>query len=170
MNVKQVSSNSQLDTEQFSYVEVTSDFPDSAIAVPRHATQISHSAIEPELALRYEPEAIAAYYSRRPFQVIGRIFAVLLPCFSFAFGLWWDKRWGQSLKKQQRRAVQLRELLTQLGPAYIKIGQALSTRPDLVPPGYLEELTQLQDQLPPFDNAIAYRFIQEELGQPPEEV
>lgn len=173
MNVKQVSPNpQQLDSQTGnSYVEVTTDSPvTSTDVVPRHATEIGHSSIEPEFALRYEPEAIAAYYSRRPFQVIGRIFAVLLPCFSFAFGLWWDKQWGRSLKMQQRRAVQLRELLTQLGPAYIKIGQALSTRPDLVPPGYLEELTQLQDQLPPFDNAIAYRFIQEELGQTPEEI
>jgi len=173
MNVKQVSPNrQQLETQPASsYVEVTTDVPvTNSIAVPRHATEIDRSSIEPEFALRYEPEAIAAYYSRRPFQVIGRIFAVLLPCFSFAFGLWWDKQWGRSLKMQQRRAVQLRELLTQLGPAYIKIGQALSTRPDLVPPGYLEELTQLQDQLPPFDNAIAYRFIQEELGQTPDEI
>lgn len=170
MNVKQVSSNpQQLDTEQSSYVAADFSVANTAIA-PKHVTEIGHSSIEPEFALRYEPEAIAAYYSRRPFQVIGRIFAVLLPCFSFAFGLWWDKQWGRSLKTQQRRAVQLRELLTQLGPAYIKIGQALSTRPDLVPPGYLEELTQLQDQLPPFDNAIAYRFIQEELGQTPEEI
>jgi len=45
-----------------------------------------------------------------------------------------------ALKNQRRRAIQLRELLTQLGPAYIKIGQALSTRPDLVPL-YLEELS-----------------------------
>lgn len=173
MNVKQVPPNThQLDTHLTgNYVEVTTDNPVASTAVvSRHAAEIGHSAIEPELALRYDPEAIATYYSRRPFQVIGRIFAVLLPCFSFAFGLWWDKQWGRSLKMQQRRAVQLKELLTQLGPAYIKIGQALSTRPDLVPPGYLEELAQLQDQLPPFDNAIAYRFIQEELGQTPEEI
>ena len=48
------------------------------------------------------------------------------------------------------------------------MGQALSTRPDLVPPEYLEELTRLQDQLPPFDNAVAYRFIEEELGDSPD--
>ncbi|MFO0140899.1 MAG: ABC1 kinase family protein, partial [Aphanizomenon sp.] len=59
---------------------------------------------------------------------------------------------------------------TKLGPAYIKIGQALSTRPDLVPPIYLEELTRLQDQLPAFPNEIAYQFIEEELGAPPSEI
>jgi predicted unusual protein kinase regulating ubiquinone biosynthesis (AarF/ABC1/UbiB family) len=74
------------------------------------------------------------------------------------------------VKNDRRRAVQLRELLTKLGPAYIKIGQALSTRPDLVPPIYLEELTKLQDQLPPFPNEIAYQFIEEELGSRPEEI
>jgi predicted unusual protein kinase regulating ubiquinone biosynthesis (AarF/ABC1/UbiB family) len=67
-------------------------------------------------------------------------------------------------------AIQLRELLTKLGPAYIKIGQALSTRPDLVPPIYLEELTKLQDQLPAFPNEIAYQFIKEELGGSPEDI
>jgi predicted unusual protein kinase regulating ubiquinone biosynthesis (AarF/ABC1/UbiB family) len=61
-------------------------------------------------------------------------------------------------------------LLTKLGPAYIKIGQALSTRPDLVPPIYLEELTKLQDQLPAFPNEIAYQFIKEELGGSPEDI
>jgi predicted unusual protein kinase regulating ubiquinone biosynthesis (AarF/ABC1/UbiB family) len=60
--------------------------------------------------------------------------------------------------------------LTGLGPAYIKVGQALSTRPDLVPPVFLEELALLQDQLPPFPNEIAYQFIEEELGARPQEI
>jgi predicted unusual protein kinase regulating ubiquinone biosynthesis (AarF/ABC1/UbiB family) len=60
--------------------------------------------------------------------------------------------------------------LTKLGPAYIKVGQALSTRPDLVPPVFLEELALLQDQLPPFPNELAYQFIEEELGDRPEQI
>ena len=128
------------------------------------------SAIEPEEALRYDPAEVAAYYSKKPLQVLGRILNVLLPSLRFGFSLWWDRQQGRNVKNQLKRAIQLRELLTKLGPAYIKIGQALSTRPDLVPPVYLEELTQLQDQLPQFDNAIAYQFIQEELGQPPAEI
>jgi predicted unusual protein kinase regulating ubiquinone biosynthesis (AarF/ABC1/UbiB family) len=122
------------------------------------------------LILGYDPEAIAAEYSQKPLQVLGRIFAVLWPSFRFAFGLWWDRQRGRNVKNELRRAIQLRELLTGLGPAYIKIGQALSTRPDLVPPLYMEELTSLQDQLPPFDNAIAYQFIKEELGETPEKI
>ncbi|MBE9039111.1 ABC1 kinase family protein [aff. Roholtiella sp. LEGE 12411] len=132
------------------------------------ATQNVTTIAEPET--RYDPEEIKAYYQNKPLQVLRRIFAVLGPTLSFAFGLWWDGRRGIVVKNDRRRANQLRELLTQLGPAYIKIGQALSTRPDLVPPVFLEELTRLQDQLPPFANELAYQFIKEELGAPPEEV
>jgi predicted unusual protein kinase regulating ubiquinone biosynthesis (AarF/ABC1/UbiB family) len=121
-------------------------------------------------AIRYDPQEIQEHYRQRPLRVLQRIFAVLGPTLSFVFGLWWDSRRGIVVKQDRRRAIQLRELLTKLGPAYIKIGQALSTRPDLVPPTYLEELTSLQDQLPPFPNEIAYQFIQEELGAPPPDI
>jgi predicted unusual protein kinase regulating ubiquinone biosynthesis (AarF/ABC1/UbiB family) len=118
----------------------------------------------------YDPDEIAAYYSRRPVQVVMRFFGILLPFVAFYLGLWFDRRAGKDVKNSRRRAVKLREILTDLGPAYIKIGQALSTRPDLVPPIYLDELTQLQDQLPPFSNDIAYHFIELELGAPAAEV
>ncbi|MBD2421227.1 AarF/ABC1/UbiB kinase family protein [Anabaena cylindrica FACHB-243] len=120
--------------------------------------------------LGYDPEEIRAHYANKPMQVLRRILAVLRPTLSYVLGMWSDKQRGIVVKNDRRRAIQLRELLTKLGPAYIKIGQALSTRPDLVPPVYLEELTKLQDQLPPFANEIAYQFIEEELGSPPEEI
>ena len=62
------------------------------------------------------------------------------------------------------------ELLAALGPAFIKAGQALSTRPDIVPPLLLDELAQLQDQLPGFDSALAMACIEEDLGQPIEAI
>ncbi|MBD2276760.1 ABC1 kinase family protein [Aphanizomenon flos-aquae] len=133
---------------------------------PRHKVR---TGSEPESVL-YDPVEIAAQYSGRFLQVVRRILTVLKPILAFVFGLWWDKQWRILVKNERRRAVQLRELLTKLGPAYIKIGQALSTRPDLVPPIYLEELTRLQDQLPAFPNEIAYQFIQEELGATPSEI
>ena len=83
---------------------------------------------------------------------------------SFIFKLWWCRLVGKNIKEDINQAIHLRQILTELGPTYIKIGQALSTRPDLVPPVYLNELTYLQDKLPSFPNEIAYRFIQEELG------
>jgi len=117
---------------------------------------------------RYDPEKIKVYYRKRLLQVFGRLIDIISPAVSFVLSLWWDKVTGKSKQNEKRRAIQLKEILTRLGPAYIKIGQALSTRPDLVAPIYLEELTRLQDQLPAFDNEIAYRFIEEELGFPPE--
>ncbi len=118
----------------------------------------------------YDPKAIAQYYRYRVPQVLGRIIGLLSPFVFFAIALWWDKRTNTLKANEQRRAIKLREILTDLGPAYIKIGQALSTRPDLVPSVYLEELTKLQDQLPPFPNEIAFRFIEEELGDRPDKI
>lgn len=121
-----------------------------------------------DAALRYDPVAIAARYRSKPLQVWGRVVGIFGPFLFFALGLWVDRTTGQLKRNEQKRAIRLREILTRLGPAFIKVGQALSTRPDLVPPVYLEELTKLQDQLPPFPNEVAYQFIEEELGDCPE--
>ncbi|NJM46272.1 MAG: AarF/ABC1/UbiB kinase family protein [Alkalinema sp. RU_4_3] len=127
--------------------------------------------MEPGEFLRYDPQAITDYYRARPLQIAARTKQLFVPLARYITRVWWDKRQSfTSDAVSRQRAVELRELLTQLGPASIKIGQALSTRPDIVPPLLLEELTKLQDQIPPFDNAIAYRFIEEELGARPEEL
>ncbi len=120
--------------------------------------------------LKYDPIAIAEYYSSLPLKVFARFIGIFFPMISFAFGLWIDKITNSSKKNIDKRAVQIRNLLTKLGPAYIKIGQALSTRPDLVPPQFLEELAQLQDNIPAFSNEVAYQFIEEELGDRPEAI
>lgn len=133
-------------------------------------SELSFVPKEQDLALVYDPEVIAAYYSRRPWQAWRRTLGIFLPFLFFAARLWWDRITGISIRKEARQAVHLRVMLTTLGPAFIKIGQALSTRPDLVPPAYLEELTKLQDQLPPFPNEIAFQFIEEELGDRPQNI
>lgn len=120
--------------------------------------------------MRYVPDEINRYYSKRPLQVMGRVFSIFWPALTFVLKLWIDSLLGRSKRLEAKRAVQLREMLTRLGPAYIKVGQALSTRPDLVPPTFLEELSQLQDQLPPFPNDVAFQFIKEELGDRPEKI
>jgi predicted unusual protein kinase regulating ubiquinone biosynthesis (AarF/ABC1/UbiB family) len=124
----------------------------------------------PHVSLRYDPVAIADYYRSRFLKVWGRLLTVIWKFSSLALGIWLDRKRGRVEKNEGKRATQLRVTLTQLGPAFIKVGQALSTRPDLVPPTFLEELTKLQDQLPPFSNEIAYGFIEEELGGKPEEI
>lgn len=131
----------------------------------------SVNPLDPDaVAQRYDPDAINAYYRHRFFQVIGRTLNIFWTFVWFILSLWWDRQTNQMEKNESKRAIRLREILTRLGPAYIKVGQALSTRPDLVPPRYLEELTQLQDQLPPFPNEIAFQFIEEELGDRPDQI
>ncbi|MGQ4646086.1 AarF/UbiB family protein [Lyngbya aestuarii] len=152
-------------------IAVESNSSQTAVPAPPTKQPIENKppVIEEE-ALRYDPVAIAAEYSRSPLQVLGRSLGIVLPFVFFAVGIWWDGLWGRRTSNERRRAVQMRKILTNLGPAYIKVGQALSTRPDLVPPLFLEELSRLQDQLPAFPNEVAFQFIEEELGARPEQV
>ena len=119
---------------------------------------------------QYDPQAIARMYDAQSGRVWRRTLAILWPLVLFVLKLVTDRLTGRLATHEARRAQEFRQLLTDLGPAAIKIGQALSTRPDLVPPVYLEELTLLQDQLPAFPNAVAYQFIEEELGRPPAQI
>src|SRR6202522_2113584 len=64
------------------------------------------------------------------------------------------------------RGERLRLALEELGPVFVKFGQALSTRPDLIPRDIAEELAKLQDRVPPFDSTIAMAAIGRALGPP----
>ncbi|KAF5204935.1 Activity of bc1 complex kinase 1 protein [Thalictrum thalictroides] len=68
------------------------------------------------------------------------------------------------------RARQLRNLLCDLGPSFIKAGQVLANRPDIIREDYMNELCILQDDVPPFPNQVAFNIIEEELGKPLEAV
>jgi ubiquinone biosynthesis protein len=68
------------------------------------------------------------------------------------------------------RPQRVRMALEELGPTYIKLGQVLSTRPDLIPVEFIEELSKLQDSVPPFPFGDAEAIIQRELGAPSSEV
>ncbi|NEO06788.1 AarF/ABC1/UbiB kinase family protein [Moorena sp. SIO3I8] len=113
----------------------------------------------------YDPQAIARYYRSRPWVVIWRCLRIVWGFASFVFSIKLDQWRNRTEQNKLKRATQLRELLTNLGPTFIKVGQALSTRPDLIRQDFLDELIKLQDQLPPFDNAIALSIIEQELGR-----
>ena len=70
----------------------------------------------------------------------------------------------------ETRAVRLREALEALGPIFVKFGQVLSTRRDLLPADIADELAKLQDQVPPFDPALAAAEVERSLGRPIGEV
>lgn len=118
------------------------------------------------LPTSYDVDAIARYYNLRPWKTLWRSLQILWGLGWFLFRLQWDKWFNQVSQNLALRAIQLRKLLTHLGPTFIKVGQALSTRPDLVHKDFLAELILLQDRLPPFDNDIAFEQIESELGQP----
>lgn len=119
---------------------------------------------------RYDADAIARYYRQFPLLVIKRMLTIVWVLGGFCLRLTLDKWRGVEEANKYKRARELRELLTKLGPTYIKVGQALSTRPDLVRKDFLEELTKLQDQLPPFDSAIAFNMIETELERPVKDI
>jgi ubiquinone biosynthesis protein len=68
------------------------------------------------------------------------------------------------------RAVRLRQALEALGPIFVKFGQVLSTRRDLLPPDIAEELARLQDQVPPFPATEALAIVQRVYGRPADQV
>jgi len=124
--------------------------------------------IEASGLLSYDPAAITRIYAGHPQRLIRRLWQTLVPIGLYLLGVGFD--WFTGLLKDRDRARQrareCAELLADLGPAFIKAGQALSTRPDIIPPLLLEELAQLQDQLPGFDSGLAMACIEEDLGAP----
>jgi predicted unusual protein kinase regulating ubiquinone biosynthesis (AarF/ABC1/UbiB family)/nucleotide-binding universal stress UspA family protein len=68
------------------------------------------------------------------------------------------------------QAKRLRAALEELGPTFAKLGQILSTRPDLLPPEFIEELSQLRDRVAPLSEADVVRVMEQELGVPWEDV
>ncbi len=71
---------------------------------------------------------------------------------------------GRNLKAP--RGERLREALERLGPIFVKFGQVLSTRRDLLPPDIADELARLQDRVPPFDSDVAVAIIEKAFGRP----
>lgn len=77
---------------------------------------------------------------------------------------------GKSDKPQLPTPEVFRKILVQLGPFYVKFGQLLSTRPDLLPPKYIEALTALQAQVPPVAWDLIEQTLREQLEQPIETI
>ena len=117
----------------------------------------------------YNPQADRAWLLARPWILISRLIVVLSALLSLALALVVQGN-SSSRSVQQGLAVRIRTTLTRLGPCFIKVGQALSTRPDLVRRDWLDELTRLQDDLPAYPHAIALAVIEAELGAPAEQL
>jgi ubiquinone biosynthesis protein len=103
----------------------------------------------------------------RPKQrTIGRLSEIAQVAVRHGFGYAVDGHRAVAEGAGTARGRHLREMLDELGPTFVKFGQLLSTRPDIVPPDIILELRSLQDDVRPFPFADIERTIREELGQP----
>ncbi|KAK9019492.1 hypothetical protein V6N11_054010 [Hibiscus sabdariffa] len=124
----------------------------------------------------YDAEEVADYFSRRPHVVAFRLLEIVS---SFASAAIRIRMTG--VKKflvpsppedinenfsQYNFGMVLKETLLGLGPTFIKVGQSLSTRPDIIGPEISKALSELHDQIPPFPRPLAMKIIEEDLGSP----
>ncbi|XP_078427712.1 protein kinase superfamily protein [Wolffia australiana] len=118
------------------------------------------------LPLVYDPDIISAYWGKRPRAVATRIVQLMSVAGGFLSRLGSDFLQKKIKENEVARAIELREIVTSLGPAYIKLGQALSIRPDILSPSAMAELQKLCDKVPSFPDDMAMALIEEELGRP----
>ncbi|NUR75224.1 MAG: AarF/ABC1/UbiB kinase family protein [Thermoleophilia bacterium] len=98
---------------------------------------------------------------------LGRLSEIAQVAVRHGFGYAVDgRKAGDPESGQTARGRHLREMLDELGPTFVKFGQLLSTRPDIVPPDIIAELRGLQDDVRPFPYADVEKTVREELGQP----
>ena len=141
-------------------------------ALPEEVTKEKRSIEErytDTLPTEYDLIAIQTYWRARPVEVIQRTMEcskVLVPYFSRLFI--WEYAIRRKIRHheglQRKYAKEFREKLVQLGPCFIKLGQALSIRPDIMPQAFLDELQKLCDAVPSFPTQDAIAVINEELG------
>jgi predicted unusual protein kinase regulating ubiquinone biosynthesis (AarF/ABC1/UbiB family) len=123
----------------------------------------------------YTPEYVEAQlreagFGRALWRVVQIASVILVGLLYRTLDRWsWTYERGETVEdRQRRRAEWLLGRLIWLGPAFVKVGQSLGTRPDLLPLVYVQVLATLHDRLPPFPSAIALAFVEEELGWKPE--
>lgn len=118
------------------------------------------------LPYEYDAKIIKEYYGKKPWLVVRRIAQVISVGGGFLSSTVFDKILGRDdADTEVKRAGELRDLITSLGPFYIKLGQALSIRPDVLSPRSMVELQKLCDKVPSYDSTIAFATIERELGK-----
>eukprot|EP00177_Eucheuma_denticulatum_P005932 GFKZ01010812.1.p1 GENE.GFKZ01010812.1~~GFKZ01010812.1.p1 ORF type:complete len:730 (+),score=109.89 GFKZ01010812.1:292-2481(+) len=142
--------------------------------VPTTAVQLSESfgagGDDAGLPLVYDEHVIEAYWNARPTAATARLVEVVTLFTPWVLRIVMDSSLGRLSENSGKRAAELRDVLTALGPTFVKLGQALSVRPDLVGPDAMNELRALCDAVPCFANEIAFNMMEEELGRSVDEM
>ncbi|KAL3339433.1 hypothetical protein AABB24_028177 [Solanum stoloniferum] len=120
----------------------------------------------------YDPEQVSEYFNLRPHVVALRLLEVFVAFTSAAIQI----RISGLLPTSNEGVVKetsdyilgkvLKETMLNLGPTFIKIGQSLSTRPDIIGSEITKALSELHDRIPPFPRDVAMKIIEEDLGSP----
>ena len=118
-----------------------------------------------EPLVRYDPVAAEKLLFSQPAKWLVRNVQIAFPFGVWVTGVLFDTLMGNEKSNRTKRAKELNSIIASLGPAIIKAGQALASRPDLLPKEYLDELQELQDNVPTFSNEIAFKIVDEELNQ-----
>lgn len=122
---------------------------------------------------KYTPEAVRQKVLDSPgalFSVLSRGAEIIWKLGYYWGSLSYDYLIGKGEEMVPLRAQQLRNLLCDLGPSFIKAGQVLANRPDIIREDYMNELCILQDDVPAFPNKVAFEIIEDQLGAPLEQV
>ena len=120
-----------------------------------------------QLPLTYQPELLADYFGKRPLAVLTRIGQIMGTSAGWLSGVAIRALKGElapGSAAEVESVAELRSIIVSLGPFFIKLGQALSIRPDILSPQAMVELQQLCDKVPSFDSALAMQTIRDELG------
>jgi len=158
--------------ETKSVVSIPSSEKNSSNVVKESSKKAVRNDVEDDdqLPLVFDLPAITSYWERRQVESRRRYFEVVSRILPFFIKVLLESRSGKLKETETERAIEFREMLTYLGPTFIKLGQSLSIRPDMVGPRAMEELQKLCDAVPPFSTDIALAMIEEELGKPATEL
>ena len=136
-------------------------------------TSIYKDGTDEQLPLYYDPVLLKEFFDKRPSAVLNRLVQIVTVGSGFMTNVILDKIFQRTKNNpdlEVQRVAELRDVITSLGPFFIKIGQALSIRPDVLSPRSMVELQKLCDKVPSYDSVTAFQTIEKELGVTMEEL
>lgn len=131
--------------------------------VVRWVMEKSKSSLVAKSRRTYDPDLAEELLWRQPARWLTRNVQIFVPLAAFVASVAMDASMGREELNRQGRARELTEIISRLGPAIIKAGQALASRPDLLPAEYLDQLQRLQDRVPPFRTEVALQIVERSL-------